>query len=124
MSVLPHSPGFLALVEEAKKSVHEIDVEAYRKMHEAGEPHLLIDVREDTEFAASHAKGATHIGRGIIERDIERLIPDKHTKLVLYCGGGFRSALATESIQKMGYDNVLSLDGGWHAYESSGLAVE
>jgi len=124
MSIRPHSPGFLSLVGEAKKTIHEIDIEAYRKMREAGEPHLLIDVREDNEFAAAHAVGATHIGKGIIERDIEYLVPDKHTRLVLYCGGGYRSALATESLQKMGYRNVLSLDGGWTAYESSGLPVE
>ena len=124
MSDRPHSPGFLALVAEAKKSIHEIDIEAYRTLRESGEPHLLIDVREDHEFAASHAVGATHIGRGVIERDVEFLVPDKHAKLVLYCGGGYRSALASESLQKMGYQKVISLDGGWTAYESSGLPVE
>lgn len=120
----PHSPGFLALVAEAKKGITEIDIVAYRKMRESGEPHLLIDVREDREYDAAHAVGAMHIGKGVIERDIEYLVPDKHTKVVLYCGGGYRSALATEALQKIGYKNAISLDGGWHAYESSGLPVE
>jgi rhodanese-related sulfurtransferase len=124
MSVRPHSPGFLALVAETKKGIHEIGIEQYRKMRDSGEQHILIDVREDNEYAAAHATGATHIGRGILERDIEYLVPDKDARLVLYCGGGFRSALATESLQKMGYRNVISLDGGWTAYESSGLPVE
>lgn len=120
----PHSPGFLGLVGEAKKVIDEIDIAAYRKMRETGEPHLLIDVREDNEYAAGHAVGAVHIGRGIIERDIEHLVPDKHSKMVLYCGGGYRSALATESLQKMGYHNVISLDGGWRVLQESGLPIE
>jgi rhodanese-related sulfurtransferase len=119
-----HSPGFLAIVAEAKKGIHEIDIEEYRRMRESGDQHLLIDVREDHEFAAAHAAGAKHLSKGIIERDIETEIPAKDTKMVLYCGGGYRSALATASIQKMGYSNVLSLDGGWRAYEASGLPVE
>jgi rhodanese-related sulfurtransferase len=124
MTVKQHSPGFLALVAEAKKEINEIDIETYRKMRASGEPHLLIDVREDNEFAAAHAAGATHLSKGIIERDIEATIPDKSTRLVLYCGGGYRSALATASLQKMGYRNVISLDGGWHAYEVSGMPIE
>ena len=125
MSTHTHSPGFLALVAEAKKDIAEIDIEQYRHMlRESSEPHILIDVREDNEYAAAHAAGAMHIGRGIIERDIENLVPNKHAKMVLYCGGGFRSALASHSLQKMGYKNVISLDGGWRAYESSGLPVE
>jgi rhodanese-related sulfurtransferase len=119
-----HSPGFLAIVAEAKKGIHEIDIEEYRRMRESGDQHLLIDVREDHEFAAAHAASAKHLSKGIIERDIETEIPAKDTKMVLYCGGGYRSALATASIQKMGYSNVLSLDGGWRAYEASGLPVE
>jgi rhodanese-related sulfurtransferase len=120
----PHSPGFLGLVGEAKKVIDEIDIAAYKKMRESGQPHLLIDVREDNEYEAGHAAGAMHIGRGIIERDIEHLVPDKHARLVLYCGGGYRSALATESLQKMGYHNVISLDGGWRVYQESGLPIE
>ncbi len=119
-----HSPGFLALVGEAKKQIEEINIGQYRAMREKGEPHLLIDVREDTEFTAGHAAGAKHLGKGIIERDIEYEIPDKDTPMVLYCGGGYRSALATAAIQKLGYNHVLSLDGGWTAYEASGLPIE
>ena len=119
-----HTPGFLALVAEAKKGIREIDIEEYRRMRERGEKHLLIDVREDNEYAASHAAGAKHLGRGIIERDIETEVPDKSANMVLYCGGGYRSALATANLVKMGYTRVLSLDGGWTAYEASGLPIE
>jgi|SRR5579871_6967153 len=119
-----HSPGFLKVVDDAKSRVQQIDIEGYKKMLADGDKHRLIDVREDKEFDAGHAAGAMHLGKGIIERDIERTIPDKSEKLVLYCGGGYRSALAGDSIQKMGYINVISLDGGWHAYEVSGLPVE
>jgi rhodanese-related sulfurtransferase len=123
MSVKQHSPGFLALVADAKKGIHEIDIEEYRRMRDAGDPHVLIDVREDHEFAEAHAAGAKHLSRGIIERDIETEIPDKSTRMVLYCGGGYRSALATASLQLMGYRNVLSLDGGWRAIQESGLPI-
>ncbi len=119
-----HSAGFLAIVNDAKSRVKEIDIEGYRKMQAAGEPHLLIDVREDHEWAAGHAAGALHLGKGIIERDIEVQVPDKSTRLVLYCGGGFRSALAADNLQKMGYTNAISLDGGWRALKESGLALE
>jgi rhodanese-related sulfurtransferase len=124
MMLRDHTPGFLAVVAEAKKQVKEIDIGTYRKMRENGEPHLLIDVREDHEFAAGHAQGAKHLGKGIIERDIEYEIPGKSTPMVLYCGGGYRSALASAAIQKMGYTAVISLDGGWTAYEASGLPIE
>ena len=124
MMLRDHTPGFLAVVGEAKKQIKEIGIETYRKMRENGEQHLLIDVREDHEFAAGHAQGAKHLGKGIIERDIEYDIPDKSTPLVLYCGGGYRSALASAAIQKMGYTGVISLDGGWSAYEASGLPIE
>jgi len=124
VSIKQHSPGFLALVASAKKDVDEIDIEAYRKMRERGEPHLLVDVREDAEFAAAHAVGAVHLSKGIIERDIEIAVPDKSTRLVLYCGGGYRSALTAASIQKMGYIDVLSLDGGWQAIETSDIPIE
>jgi rhodanese-related sulfurtransferase len=117
----PHSPAFLALVNDAKSRVKEIDIEGYQKLPGA---HLLIDVREDNEWAAGHAKGAIHLGKGIIERDIETKVPDKSTKMVLYCGGGFRSALVADALQKMGYKGAISLDGGWRAWNSAGLPVE
>src|SRR6476660_5750687 len=119
-----HSSGFLTLVNEAKSRVKETDINGYKKMLAAGEPAVLIDVREDNEWAAGHAAGALHLGKGVIERDIETKIPDKDTKLVLYCGGGFRSALAADALQQMGYTNVISLDGGWRGYQQSGLPIE
>ena len=119
-----HSEGFLAIVEDAKTRVREIDIEEYKRLRAAGEAGQLIDVREDHEWEIAHAAGAMHLSKGIIERDIEKTFPDKDTKLVLYCGGGFRSALATDNIQKMGYSNILSLDGGWRAIEASGLPLE
>jgi rhodanese-related sulfurtransferase len=119
-----HSAGFLAIVNDAKSRVREIDIEGYRKMQAAGEPHLLIDVREDNEWAVGHAAGAVHLGKGIIERDIEAQVPDKNTRLVLYCGGGYRSALAADNLQKMGYTEAISLDGGWKAWQQAGLLVE
>jgi rhodanese-related sulfurtransferase len=121
---MPHNPAFLALVKDAKSRVKEIDIEAYKRMREKREPHVLIDVREESEWSAGHTGGASHIGKGVIERDIEAKVPDKNTTLVLYCGGGFRSALAADALQKMGYTNAISLDGGWRALQSSGLPVE
>ncbi|MGA2131899.1 MAG: rhodanese-like domain-containing protein [Bryobacteraceae bacterium] len=119
-----HSEGFLAIVNDAKSRVKQVEIEGYRKMQAAGEPHLLIDVREDREWDAGHAAGALHLGRGILERDIETQVPDKHTRLVLYCGGGYRSALAADNLQKMGYTEAISLDGGWKAWQQAGLPVE
>lgn len=119
-----HSEGFLAIVQDAKTRIPEINIDEYKKMRESGDAGLLIDVREQSEYAAAHAAGALHLSKGVIERDIEKTIPDKSAKLVLYCGGGFRSALATDNIRKMGYQNAISLDGGWRAYEASGLPVE
>lgn len=119
-----HSPGFLALVQDAKKRIHEIDIEEYKRLRETGEAGQLIDVREEHEWRAAHAAGAIHLSKGTIERDIETTIPDKNARLVLYCGGGYRSALATDNLQKMGYRNILSLDGGWRALEASGLPLE
>lgn len=119
-----HSPEFLALVDDAKTRVKEIRIDDYQRMRESGEPVLLVDVREDNEWTAGHAAGAVHLGKGIIERDIEAKIPDKSTTMVLYCGGGFRSALAADNLQKMGYRNAISLDGGWRDYQSAGLPVE
>jgi rhodanese-related sulfurtransferase len=118
-----HSPEFLKLVNEAKSRVKEIDIEAYKKMAVAGDPHTLVDTREDNEWAAGHVAGATHLSKGIIERDIEEKVPDKTATLVLYCGGGFRSALVADNLQKMGYTNAISLDGGWRALKDSGLEL-
>lgn len=119
-----HSEGFLLLVNDAKKRVREIDIEEYKRLRERGEAGQLVDVREEHEFAAAHAEGAVHLSKGVIERDIEKTFPDKKSKLVLYCGGGFRSALAADNLQKMGYTNIISLDGGWRAIEPSGLPIE
>ncbi len=119
-----HSPGFLKLVTAAKSRVKEIDLATYRKMREAGEDHLLIDTREDSEWAAGHVTGAVHLSKGIIERDIETKVPGKSATLVLYCGGGFRSALVADNLRQMGYTNAISLDGGWRALKDSGLPLE
>lgn len=123
-SAKQHNAGFLALVADAKSRVKEIDIEEYRRMAISGEQFLTVDVREESEWAAGHAAGAIHLGKGTIERDIETSVPDKTAALVLYCGGGYRSALAADAIQKMGYSSVLSLDGGWRAYEGAKLPVE
>ena len=119
-----HNAGFLALVNDAKSRIQEIDIAAYQRLRAAGEEHVLIDTREDNEWAAGHAVGAIHLGKGIIERDIEARVPQKDAKLVLYCGGGYRSALAADALRKMGYTNAISLDGGWRSYQQSGLPVE
>ena len=121
---MTHSPGFLKLVNEAKSRIRETDIEGFKGMLANGEKPLLVDTREESEWAAGHAAGAVHISKGVIERDIEAKVPDKKTPMVLYCGGGFRSALAAEALQKMGYTNVISLDGGWRAWQQSGLPVE
>jgi rhodanese-related sulfurtransferase len=121
---MAHSPEFLNLVNDAKSRVKQIDLDAYRKMVERGEPHVLVDTREESEWAAGRVEGAVHLSKGIIERDIVTKVPDKSTKLVLYCGGGFRSALAADNLQKMGYQNAISLDGGWKALKESGLPLE
>jgi len=112
---MEHTEGFLRLVEESRARVREISVAAARERMKQGA--RLIDVREDNEWEAAHAAGAHHMGRGIIERDIETAIPDKNAELILYCGGGFRSALATDNLQKMGYTNVFSMAGGWRAWQ-------
>jgi rhodanese-related sulfurtransferase len=117
-----HNPGFLALVNEAKSRIQEVNIAEYQEMPRDG--HVLIDVREDREWAEGHAAGAIHLSKGVIERDIESEIPDKSTAMVLYCGGGFRSALTAAELQKMGYTNVISLDGGWRAWNQAGLPVE
>jgi rhodanese-related sulfurtransferase len=121
---MKHSPGFLALVEEVKPRIRECGIAEVRARLEAGERFAFVDLREDDEFAVDHARGARHIGRGVLERDIETLIPDKDAPIVLYCGGGFRSALAAESLQKMGYTHVVSMDGGMRAWREAGHEVE
>jgi len=121
---MTHSPEFLKLVNDAKSRIRETDVAGYKKMLAQGEKVLLIDTREESEWAAGHAAGALHLSKGIIERDIEAKVPDKQTSMVLYCGGGFRSALVADNLQKMGYQNAISLDGGWRAWQQSGLPVE
>lgn len=121
---MPHNEGFLVLVNDAKSRVRQINIDEYKHMKDSGDKHLLIDVREDSEWTAGHAANAIHLGKGVIERDIESKVPDKNSCLVLYCGGGFRSALAADALQKMGYTRVISLDGGWKAWQQSGLPVE
>jgi rhodanese-related sulfurtransferase len=121
---MAHNPGFLKLVNDAKSRVKEIDIEGYKKIVSSGDPHVLVDTREDSEWTEGHVKGAVHLSKGIIERDIESKAPDKATKLVLYCGGGFRSALVADNLQKMGYTQAISLDGGWRALKESGLPLE
>src|ERR1700739_74659 len=118
---MAHAPRFLKLVNEAKKKVKETKVGDVKRRMDAGEKFLLIDVREDNEWAKGHLPGAVHLGKGIIERDIEQRVPDTGAKLILYCGGGFRSALAAENLQKMGYTNVESMDGGWRGWVEAGL---
>jgi len=120
---MKHSPGFLALVEEARKNIRECTVREVKDRFDRGEKFQFIDVREDHEFAQDHAAGAGHIGRGVLERDIETLIPDKEAAMVLYCGGGFRSALAADNLRKMGYRNVISMDGGIRAWREAGYPV-
>ena len=120
----PHAPGFLKLVAEAKSRVRECTAADVRARQSAGGAFTLVDVREESEFAAGHLPGAVHIGKGVIERDIEAKVPDPATPLVLYCGGGFRSALAADTLQRMGYTNVLSMDGGWSGWVKAGLPTE
>ena len=115
-----HAPGFLKIVQDAKGRVKECTVADVRRRRDAGESFTLVDVREESEYAA----GAVHIGKGVIERDIETKVPEPATPLVLYCGGGFRSALAADALQKMGYTNVVSMDGGWRAWTDAGLPTE
>jgi rhodanese-related sulfurtransferase len=121
---MKHNEAFLALVNDAKTRVKETDIEGYKKMRAANEPHILVDTREESEWAAGHVAGAVHMSKGTIERDIETKVPDKSARLVLYCGGGFRSALVADNLQKMGYTDAISLDGGWRALKESGLPLE
>ena len=121
---MAHSPQFLKLVQDAKKRVKETNVPDVKRRMDGGERFLLIDVREDNEWAKGHLPNAVHLGRGIIERDIEQRIPDTGSKLILYCGGGFRSALVADNLQKMGYTNVESMDGGWKGWMGAGLPTQ
>ena len=119
---MKHTEGFLKLVDEAKSRVREVEVE--QTLERVREGARLIDVREDNEWQRGHARGAEHLGRGIIERDIETAVPDHSAELILYCGGGYRSALAADNLQRMGYTNVYSMAGGWKAWQEAGAPVE
>ena len=119
-----HSPAFLALVDDAKQRVRQTTVPELRKKLEAKEKFRLIDVREDHEWAAGHIPGAIHLSRVIIERDIEEKLPNREAEILLYCGGGYRSALVADNLQKMGYKNVVSVDGGWRGWIGAGFPVE
>ena len=121
---MQHATGFLNLVNDAKKRVKETNVAAVKTRLEKGEKLNLIDTREDNEWAKGHLPGATHLSKGIIERDIEKTFPDRDAELILYCGGGFRSALAADNLQKMGYTNAISMDGGWRGWNEAGGKVE
>jgi rhodanese-related sulfurtransferase len=121
---MEHTAGFLKLVKDAKSRVREMDFREVKRRLDAREKLVLVDVREDSEWARGHLPGATHLGKGVIERDVERFFPDKDDALVLYCGGGYRSALAGDNLQKMGYTNVISMDGGWRAWVEAGYPTE
>jgi len=121
---MQHAPEFLKIVNDAKSRVRETNVQETKKRMDAGEKFYLVDVREDSEWAKGHLPNAIHLGKGVIERDIEAKVPDKNAELVLYCGGGFRSALAADNLQKMGYKNVLSMDGGWRGWNESGYPTQ
>ena len=120
-----HSPRFLKICEDAKNNVKETTVDAIKRRMDGGDKgFVLVDVREESEWNAGHIPGAVHLGKGVIERDIEQKIPDAGKEIVLYCGGGFRSALAAENLQRMGYTNVVSMDGGWRGWKEAGYPVE
>jgi rhodanese-related sulfurtransferase len=116
-----HSPGFLALVQDAKARVQQVAIEEFVKRLQGGEQFIVLDTREDHEWEEGHLPGAHHMSKGTIERDIESAIPQKDAPIVCYCGGGFRSALVADNLQKMGYTNVLSLDGGWRGWNERGM---
>ena len=119
-----HSPRFLAIATEAKSRVLECTIEDLKIRMDQGETLLLVDVREETEFAAGHIPGAIHLSKGVIERDIETVVPDPNKEILLYCGGGFRSALSAENLQRMGYRNVVSVDGGWRSWTEANYPTE
>ena len=118
-----HPPRFLKIVEEAKTRIHETNVPQVKKRMDRGDKFLLVDVREESEYAKDHLPGAVHMGKGVIERDIEMRVPDLNTEMILYCGGGFRSALAADNLQKMGYTNVISMDGGIREWREKGYPL-
>jgi len=118
-----HSPRFLKIVEDTRKRIREVTIDEVKAKLDRKEKFLLIDVREESEYAADHLPGAVHLGKGIIERDVEARVPDQETPMVLYCGGGFRSALAADNLQKMGYTQVLSMDGGIRGWREKGFAL-
>jgi rhodanese-related sulfurtransferase len=118
-----HPPRFLKIVDDARKRVRETDVEEVKKKMDGGGKFILVDVREESEFAKDHLPGAIHLGKGVIERDIEAHVPDLNAEIVLYCGGGFRSALAADNLQKMGYTNVISMDGGIRDWREKGYPL-
>jgi len=120
---MDHAQGFLNLVNDAKQRIKQESFQETKKRLDNGEKLILVDTREDAEWARGHIPGAIHLGRGIIERDIEKTVPDKGTPIVLYCGGGFRSALAADNLQKMGYRNVISMDGGWRGWTEAGFPI-
>ncbi len=120
---MQHAPRFLKIVDDARARIRETDVDAVKRKLDQGEKFVLVDVREESEFAKDHLPGALHLGKGVIERDIEGRVPDLNTPLVLYCGGGFRSALAADNLQKMGYQNVLSMDGGIRVWREKGFPL-
>ena len=120
---MDHAQEFLNLVNDAKQRIKQETFRETKRRLDNGEKLILVDTREDSEWARGHIPGAIHLGRGIIERDIEKTIPDKATPIVLYCGGGFRSALAADNLQKMGYRNVISMDGGWRGWTEAGFPV-
>jgi len=121
---MKHNLGFLKLVDEVRKRVKECTVADARARLDRGEPLYFIDVREDHEFAKDHARGARHLGKGVLERDIETVVPDKRASIILYCGGGYRSILAADALRQMGYTNVVSLDGGIKAWRDAGYPLE
>jgi len=121
---MQHAPAFLAIVNDAKSRVKETNVAEVKKRMDAGERLTLIDVREDNEWSKGHIAGAVHLGKGIIERDIEAAVPNKDQEIILYCGGGFRSALAADALKKMGYTNPVSMDGGWRGWNEQGFPTE
>lgn len=121
---MKHNPGFLKIVEEAKPRVRECTVGDIKNKLDRAEPFHFVDVREDHEYDADHAEGAIHLGKGVIERDIETVLPNKEEPIVLYCGGGYRSLLAADSLRQMGYSNVISMDGGMKAWRAAGYPIE
>ncbi|HEY2931414.1 MAG TPA: rhodanese-like domain-containing protein [Acidobacteriota bacterium] len=121
---MQHSEGFLKIVNASKARIKQTNVDEVARRLEKGEKLVLIDVREDNEWEKGHARGAVHLGKGIIERDVESTFPDKNQELILYCGGGYRSALAADALQQMGYKNVISMDGGWKAWKGRNLPTE